>query len=93
MVMVRENLSQLLSAQGYEIKIDEQSIWENYAPPQHADLVLQLMPAFSEDELEPPSLLVRKFVKDIDHQETLDRVFQAVELHYPESNPAALQTG
>ncbi len=91
--MVQDHLHQLLSERGYDVKIDQQSIWENYAPPQHADLVLQLMPAFSEDELDPPSLLVRHFVKDIDHQDTIDRVFAAVAEYYPQSKPEALQAG
>jgi hypothetical protein len=82
MVIVQEHLSTLLSEKGYKIKIDQQSIWESYAPPQHVDLVLQLMPAFSADELKPPTLLVRQFLKDLDDQETLERVFEAVALHY-----------
>lgn len=82
MAMVREHLSQLLTEKGYQVKIDEQSIWENYAPPQHVDLVLQLMPAFSSEELDPPSLLVRPLVKDLTHPETLDRILEAVARYY-----------
>lgn len=89
MVMVQQNLDNLLAERGFDVKIDQQSVWESYAPPQHVDLVLQLMPAFSADELEPPSLLVHPFLKDIDHQETIEQVFEAVALHYPNtSNPA-----
>jgi len=97
LAMVQEHLDMLLAEKGYEIKIDQQSIWESYAPPQHADLVLQLMPAFSPDELKPPSLLVHQFVKDIDHQETLEQVFEAVAIHYPiisdSAQAAATQAG
>ena len=97
MVMVRDNLFQLLTEKGYEIKIDQQSIWENYAPPQHADLVLQLMPAFSPEELQTPSLLVRPFIKDLDHGETLEQVFEAVSKYYPQINnqtiPITAQAG
>jgi hypothetical protein len=97
MVMVRDNLFQLLTEKGYEVKIDQQSIWENYAPPQHADLVLQLMPAFSPEELQTHSLLVRPFIKDLDHGETLEQVFEAVSKYYPQINnqavPIAAQAG
>ena len=93
MVMIRDHLDKLLTESGYEVKIDQQSIWENYAPPQHVDLVLQLMPAFSEEELEPTSLHVRPFLKDLDHSETLDSVFDAVSNLYPQTDPAAMQTG
>ncbi len=89
MTMVREHLTQLLAEKGYQVKIDEQSIWESYAPPQHVDLVLQLMPAFSPEELTPPSLLVRSFVRDFDHPETLERVLEAVaEYYFEEESPA-----
>jgi len=97
MVMVRDNLAQLLAERGYEVKIDQQSIWENYAPPQHTDLVLQLMPAFSHEELQPPSLMVRPFLKDLNHKETLEKVFDAVTEYYPQlqegTNSAAVQAG
>ncbi len=94
MVMVRDNLNQLLTEQGYEVKIDQQSIWENYALPQHADLILQLMPAFSPEELDPPSLFVRPFLKDLDHPETIAQILKAVSTHYPlPVKPAAIQTG
>jgi hypothetical protein len=83
MVMVQENLSVLLAEMGYEIKIDHQSIWENYAPPQHADLVLQLIPAFSPEELGRPSISIRPFLKDLNHQDTINEIFQVVEEHCP----------
>jgi galactitol-specific phosphotransferase system IIB component len=89
MVMVRDQLDNLLTQKGYDVKIDQQSVWESYAPPQHANLVLQLMPAFSPDELKPPSLLVHPFLKDLDHQQTLDQVCDAVAQYYPESSQPA----
>jgi hypothetical protein len=93
MVMVRDHLEKLISNRGYDVKIDQQSIWENYAPPQHVDLVLQLMPAFSPDELDKPSLMVRPFLKDLDHPETLKEVYRAVADLYPQTNPTAIQAG
>ena len=97
MVMVRDNLTQLLTEKGYDVKIDQQSIWENYAPPQHADLVLQLMPAFSPEELQTPSLLVRQFLKDLNHVKTLEQVYEAVSKHYPQpanhASSVTIQTG
>ena len=97
MVMVRDNLTQLLEEKGYEVKIDQQSIWENYAPPQYADLILQLIPAFSPEELKTPSLLVRPFLKDLNHGETLEQVLEIVVKIYPRSvnhtNPVTIQSG
>jgi hypothetical protein len=83
MVMIRDNLSELLADRGYQVKLDQQSIWENSAPPVHVDMVLQLISAFSPDELNCPSLNIRPFLKDLDHPETLDNIFRAVDEHYP----------
>jgi hypothetical protein len=55
------------------------------------------MPAFSPEELQTPSLLVRPFIKDLDHGETLEQVFEAVSKYYPQINnqavPIAAQAG
>jgi galactitol-specific phosphotransferase system IIB component len=83
MVMIRENLAKLLAERGYEVKLDQQSIWENSAAPLHVDLVLQLISAFSTDELNCPSLNIRPFLKDLDHQETIENIIVAMEAYYP----------
>jgi len=100
MFMVKDHLSDLLTIRGYDVKIDQQSIWENYAPPNHADIVLQLIPAFSPDELNCPCLNIRPFLKDLSHQETLESIFKTLEEHYPSAtnqptgvNPFAFQAG
>ena len=92
MVMVRDHLFAILTEHGYGVKIDQQSIWENYAPPQHVDLVLQLMPAFSEAELDPPSISVRPFLKDLDHPGTIKLVLDAVTTHHPQKADPVPQT-
>jgi hypothetical protein len=100
MVIVRDHLAKLLDESGYITKIDQQSIWENYAPPDHADMVLQLIPAFNSEELNSPSLNIRPFLKDIHHIETLEAIFKALGEHYPAAtnqpagvNPFAVQAG
>jgi hypothetical protein len=83
MVMIRDNLAELLAERGYDVKLDQQSIWENSSPPLHVDMVLQLISAFSPEELNCPSLNIRPFLKDLNYQETLENIFEAVEEHYP----------
>lgn len=84
MVIVRDHLNALLEARGYKFKLDNQSIWENNAPPVNVDLVLQLIPAFSPEELPCPSVPIRPLLKDINHSETLENIFQAMKDYYPE---------
>ena len=85
MVIVRDHLDDLLAAKGYSVKIDNQSIWENSSPPEHVDLVFQLIPAFKPAELSCPSLHIRPLLKDLNDQETLENVFRIVEEYYPVS--------
>lgn len=85
MVIVRDHLHALLEARGYAVKIDNQSIWENSSPPEHVDLVFQLIPAFTPSELTCPSLHIRPLLKDLDDQETLENVYRIVEEYYPVS--------
>ena len=90
MVIVRDHLHQLLEEKGYSVKIDNQSIWENSSPPEHADLVFQLIPAFQPEELTCPSLHIRPMLKDLNHPGTLENVFQIVAEYYPVSSMSKL---
>jgi hypothetical protein len=83
MVIVRDYLADLLTQRNFDVKIDNQSIWENSSAPEHVDLVFQLIQAFSPDELSCPSLPIRPLLKDLNHQETIEQVLKIVEEHYP----------
>lgn len=83
MVIVREYLSELLSDCGYQIKISHQSIWENPAVPSNADLLLQLIPAFKEEEAGCPIVNIKAFIRDLDHLETLKAIIDTLEIDYP----------
>lgn len=82
-VIVRDYLERLLEARGYQVKLDNQSVWENSSPPRHVDLVFQLIPAFQPDELTCPSISIRPLLKDLDHSETLENVFDLLASTYP----------
>lgn len=82
-IMIENNLSRLFAEKGYDIKLDHQSVWDNPSPPQYADLVLQLIPAFNDEELNGLSVAVRPFVRDIDDEATLKKIFEVLERDYP----------
>ena len=83
MVIIRDHLAGLFESEGYKIKLDNQSIWENSSAPTHVDLVFQLIPAFTEDELNCPSISIRPLLKDLNDPGTLERVFGILEQYYP----------
>jgi hypothetical protein len=83
MIIIRDHLAGILEDEGYEFKLDNQSIWENSSPPTHVDLVFQLIPAFSEAELGCPSISIRPFLKDLNDPKTLDGVLNIVDQFCP----------
>ena len=85
MVIVRDHLHDLLEAKGYSVKIDNQSIWENSSAPDHVDLIFQLIPAFKEEELNCPSIHIRPLSTNLNHPETLEKVYQIVAETYSPS--------
>ncbi len=85
MVIVRDHLIELLNARGYHARVDHQSIWESRAVCPTANLILQLMPAFSEDEVHCPLLNIRMLLKDLNDPETITQILQTLESIYPQT--------
>ena len=83
MIIIRDYLEQLIMARGYQIKIDYQSVWESSAVCPTADLMLQLIPAFKQEDVHCPLLNVRPFLRDLDHEETIAIIFDNLEKYYP----------
>jgi len=78
MAMIQEYLGSLLPARGYSARVDFQSIWESQAVCPTADLILQLIPAFSKDEVHCPLLDIRPMLRDLEHAQTVELILNAV---------------
>lgn len=83
MVMVAERLAERLAQAGYDCRVFQHSVWDNFSAPPPAHLVLQLLPAFTPAETGCPVLLIRPLLRDLDHAETLAQVMQQVSGDYP----------
>jgi len=78
LIIVAEHLAQLLQEAGYPCRVTHHSVWENYTQPPFADLILQLLPAFTEAEAGCPVINIRPLIGDLNHPETTDRILQQV---------------
>ena len=78
MMMVAEHLSELMQARGYPCRFSTHSVWENYSTPPLSDLILQLLPAFTQLEAGCPVLSIRPLLIDLDHPETIARIMAQV---------------
>ena len=80
--MVAEHISELLEKAGYPCHVRGHSVWENYTQPPVANLVLQLLPAFTEAETGCPVIMIRPLLVDLDHPATIEKVLKQVQADY-----------
>lgn len=83
MLMVAERFTQLFEQTGLACKVSHHSVWDNYSAPPAANLVLQLLPAFTEAETGCPVINIKPMLVDLDDPDTLDRVLQQVRADLP----------
>ena len=82
MIVVADHIQEVLARSGYDCKVTTQSIWETMSMPPAVDLILQLLPAFSEDEGECPILYIKPLLADLDDPETMGMIFKTIEARY-----------
>jgi hypothetical protein len=83
MVMVAEHLSELLENRGFPSRVFHHSVWDNPSAPPAANLVLQLLPAFSEAEAGCPVINIKPLLADLNEPKTLGKIFERVQADYP----------
>ncbi len=91
MIMVAEHVQELLRKAGYSCEVTHQSLWDHPTPPRSANLILELLPAFTEAEAGCPVLSIRQLLRDLDDPSTIEKIFDRVKSSYPfaAAQPAA----
>jgi len=89
MFVVADHVQEVLARAGYDCKVSAQSIWETMSMPPMVDLILQLLPAFSDDEGECPILYIKPLLANLDDPATIAKILEVMETSYPvgEINP------
>jgi len=78
-IMVAEHLAALFEQHGLRCKVTHQSIWETYALPPSVDLILQLMPAFTEEQAGCAVITIRPLIRDLEHPPTIQKIMEFLE--------------
>lgn len=78
MIVVADHIQEVLAHSGYDCKVTTQSIWETMSMPPSVDLILQLLPAFSEDEGECPILYIKPLLADLNDPATWAIIFKTI---------------
>jgi len=81
MVIIAEHLDELIQQRAYDCRVTSISVWECFSFPPSADLLLQLLPAYKAEEVDCPTINIRKLIQDIDDEETLELIFEEIEKH------------
>ena len=79
MIIIADHLSELFLQKGYDCRVTSISVWECFSFPPSADLLLQLLPAYKEEEVECPTINIRPFLQDIDDPLTLQKIYFEIE--------------
>ena len=79
MIIIADHLSELFLQKGYNCRVTSISVWECFSFPPSADLLLQLLPAYKEEEVECPTINIRPFLQDIDDPLTLQKIYFEIE--------------
>lgn len=74
MLVVYQHLKDKFEAEGYGFHLSHHSVWDNYSTPPLADLILQLLPAYTEAEAGCPVVNIRPLLADWDHGPTMAKV-------------------
>lgn len=82
LIMVAEHIDQVLQDSGFSCQVKHHSVWENYTQPPSSDLVLQLLPAYTEEETNCPVINIKPLLADLDHPLTIDNILNHMQANY-----------
>jgi galactitol-specific phosphotransferase system IIB component len=78
-LIVAYRIEEILTQAGVQFKMSHQSIWENPEPPRYSDLVLQLLPAFTEADTGCPVVNIKPMLADVNHPSTIEKIMREIE--------------
>jgi type 1 glutamine amidotransferase len=82
MVKVAEHMKELFEEKGFSCQVTTHSATTNCDVPPLTNLVLQLLPAFTQAEAGCPVISVKPLILDIDHPATIQKILDQVQADY-----------
>lgn len=77
--IVADHLRSVIKNAGYSVQIKTHSVWDNYIQPPNCQLILQLLPAFSDEEVDCPVINIRRLLVERDHTETIQQILSQID--------------
>ena len=82
MMIVAEQVSELLEKAGLPCQVTSHGVAGTYSFPPRTNLILQLLPAFTEDEAGCPVINIKPLIGDPQHPETVAKILKQVQAGY-----------
>lgn len=83
MFIVAEHLQELFGKAGLPCRVLTYSVWNNHGRPPASDLILQLLPAFTEAEAGCPVIIIKPLLVDLNHPPTIEKILEQVRAGCP----------
>ncbi len=80
--IVANHVEETLRKAGFSFDLTTKNVWENYTEPPKCDLILQLMPAYSNKDTDSPVINIRRLLVERDHPETIEKIMHQIKTDF-----------
>ena len=81
-MIVAEQLTELFEKKGIDCQVFTHGVAGEYSYPPRSNLILQLLPAFTEEEAGCPVINIKPLIGDPAHPATIEKILQQVQADY-----------
>jgi hypothetical protein len=82
MMIVAEQLTELFDGRGIHCQVFTHGVAGEYSFPPRSNLILQLLPAFTEADAGCPVINIKPLIGDPQHPATIERILEQVQAGY-----------
>jgi hypothetical protein len=82
-MIVAEQLTKMFDEAGILCQVVTHGVMGEYSFPPRSDLILQLLPAFTEAEAGCPVINIKPLIGDPAHPATIEKILKQVRADYP----------
>jgi hypothetical protein len=81
-MIVAEQLTELFEQRGIDCQVFTHGVAGEYSYPPRSNLILQLLPAFTEEEAGCPVINIKPLIGDPAHPATIEKILKQVQAGY-----------
>jgi hypothetical protein len=81
-MIVAEQLTQFFEDKGIDCQVITHGVAGTYSFPPRSNLILQLLPAFTEEEAGCPVINIKPLIGDPMHPATIEKILKQVQVDY-----------